>query len=112
VDAQDCIPRANERIKRSTEEAFAATATGYTTLIPAYSSVRLSQGQTRYALYPVWLLNTKWNGNTYTFAMNGQTGKLVGDLPMDKGIYKKWLFGIAAAVSAIAFGLSYLLWLL
>ena len=112
ASADSCIPRANERIKRSTEEAFAATAQGYTTVIPEYSSVRLSQGQTRYALYPVWLLNTKWNGKTYTFAMNGQTGKLAGDLPMDKGAYKKWLFGITAAVGAVAFCLSYLFWLL
>ena len=111
-DAEKCIPRANERVKRSTEEAFAATASGYTSLIPEHSSVRLQQGKTRYALYPVWLLNTKWNGKTYTFAMNGQTGKFVGDLPMDKGIYNKWLYGLAALVSAVAFGISYLLWLL
>ena len=44
--------------------------------------------------------------------MNGQSGKLVGDLPMDKAIYRKWLLGITAAVSAAAFALSYLLWLL
>ena len=111
-DAENCIPRANARIKRSTEEAFAATVNGYTSVIPDYSSVQLSQGQTRYALYPVWLLNTKWDGKTYTFAMNGQSGKLVGDLPMDKSIYRKWLLGITAAVSAAAFALSYLLWLL
>ena len=112
VDADESVQRANERVKRSTEEAFAATAQGYTTVIPEFSSVRLQQGQTQYALYPVWLLNTKWNGKTYTFAMNGQTGKLVGDLPMDKAIYKKWFVGIMAAASAAVFALSYLLWLL
>ena len=112
IDAEASIQRANERIKKSTEEAFAATARGYTSVIPEFSSVRLQQGQTRYALYPVWLLNTKWNGKQYTFAMNGQTGKLVGDLPMDKALYNKWFSGIAAAVGAAVFALSYLLWLL
>jgi len=112
VDADESVQRANERVKRSTEEAFAATAQGYTTVIPEFSSVRLQQGQTQYALYPVWLLNTKWNGKTYTFAMNGQTGKLVGDLPVDKALCKKWFAGIMAAVSAAVFALSYLLWLL
>ena len=63
-------------------------------------------------MYPVWLLNTKWNGKQYTFAMNGQTGKMVGDLPMDKAAYHKWFAGILAAVSAGVFALSYLLWLL
>lgn len=112
VDDRASIERANARIKRSTEEAFAATAQGYTTVVPDFSSVRLSGGKTRYALYPVWLLNTKWNEKTYTFAMNGQTGKLVGDLPLDKGAFWKWLLGIAGGVSAAVFALLYLLWLL
>lgn len=112
VDAEESIRRANERIKKSTEETFAATAKGYTAVIPEFSSIRISQGRTRYALYPVWLLNTKWNGIQYTFAMNGQTGKLVGDLPVDPAAYNKWFAGITAAASAAVFALSYLLWLL
>jgi len=60
----------------------------------------------------VWLLNTTWNGQKFTFAVNGQTGKLAGDLPVDKSAYKKWLFGLTAAISAAAFALSYLVWLL
>lgn len=112
VDSQQSIARANERIKRSTEESFASTVKGYTTVIPDSSNVRLQNGVAKYALYPVWLLNTSWNGQKYTFAMNGQTGKLVGDLPLDKGAYKRWLFGLAGVVSAAAFAISYLIWLL
>ena len=112
VDAQASIERANQRDKQSTEEAFANTARGYTTVTPQFSSVRLQEGQTRYALYPVWLLNSKWDGKTYTFAMNGQTGKFVGDLPMDKALYKKWFAGLLAGISAAVFAMSYLLWLL
>lgn len=112
VESKNCIPRANERVKHSVEEAFAATTHGYLSVVPEHSSIRLSHGQTRYALYPVWLMTTKWNGQTYTFAMNGQTGKFAGDLPMDKSLYTKWLLGIAGAVSAAAFVLGYLLWLL
>ena len=37
---------------------------------------------TKYALMPVWLLVTKWRDKTFTFAMNGQTGRMVGDLPV------------------------------
>ena len=112
VDAEQSIERANARVRQSTEEAFAETTQGYTAVIPQHSSIRLQDGKVQYALYPVWLLNTKWNGKTYTFAMNGQTGKLVGDLPMDKALYNKWFFGIAAAVGAAALAISYLLWLL
>ncbi len=112
VDAEQSIARANDRITKSTEGEFAKTVdSSYTTLTPKHSSVELSGGVAKYALYPVWLLNTSWNGKKYTFAMNGQTGKLVGDLPLDKAAYNKWLFGIAGVVAAATFALSYLMWL-
>ena len=112
VDAEASIQRANERIKRSTEDAFADTVQGYTTVMPTATSIRLNNGRARYALLPVWILNTQWNGQKFTFAINGQTGKIVGDLPVDKGAYNRWLFGVGGAVSAAVFALSYLLWLL
>lgn len=112
VDANQSMERANERIKRSTEEAFASTVQGYSSVTPEATSVRLRNGTAKYALYPVWLLNTTWNGKKYTFAMNGQTGKLVGDLPLDKSAYNKWLVGLTGIVGAVAFAVSYLLWLL
>lgn len=112
VDSQQSIERANQRIKKSTEDAFASTVQGYTTVLPEATSIRLQNGKAKYALYPVWLLNTTWNGQKYTFAMNGQTGKFVGDLPLDKGTYKKWLFGLTGFIGAAVFAASYLLWLL
>lgn len=30
------------------------------------------------------MLSTSWNGKSYLFAMNGQTGRLVGELPCSK----------------------------
>ena len=69
-------------------------------------------GRARYALYPVWILNTLWNGQKFTFAVNGQTGKTAGDLPMDKGAFWKWLGGISGAVAAAVFAIGYLLHML
>ena len=112
VDAEASIARANERIKRSTEEAFRSTVHGYTSVTTVDSAVNLQNGKARYALYPVWILNTDWNGQKFTFGINGQTGKIAGDLPMDQGAFWTWLLGIAGAVTAVAFGLSYLFWLL
>ena len=112
VDSEQSINRANERIKRSTEDAFLSTIIGYSSVVPQNTNISLKNGVAKYALYPVWLLNTTWNGKRYTFAMNGQTGKLVGDLPLDKSAYKKWLFGIFGVASALCFAISYLFWLL
>ena len=112
VDAQASIERANQRIRRSTEEAFASTVLGYTTVDAVSSNICLNNGRARYALYPVWILNTQWNGQKFTFGINGQTGKIAGDLPMDKSAFWRWLVGVSGAVSAAVFALGYLLWLL
>jgi len=112
VDAESSIERANERIKKSTEEAFASTVQGYTTVTTVDSKINLQNGRARYALYPVWILNTKWKDQNFTFGINGQTGKIAGDLPMDKGAFRNWLMGVAAATAAAVYALSYLFWLL
>lgn len=112
VTAEESVERANERVKRSTEEAFAATVTGYTTVTPENSSVQLHGGTVKYALYPVWLLNTTWKGNRYLFAMNGQTGKFVGDLPVDNAAAKRWTIGLSAVCTVVIFGIAKLLWLI
>lgn len=112
VTAKESIQRANERIKAGAENEFAATVTGYQTVKPEYSSIRLSNGEAKYALYPVWILHTKWQGENYIFAMNGQTGKFVGNLPLDKGAYVRWLFSVMGIVGAVVFIALYIFWLI
>ena len=112
VDAETSVKRVNARIRSSTEEAFAQTVRGFTTVHQEGCHVNLENSVAKYALYPVWLLTTRWNGENFLFAMNGQTGKFVGDLPLDKKAMWKWFFGIAGAVSAACFAISYLMWLL
>ena len=109
VTAEESIERANARVKRSTEEAFAETVQGYNSVTAENSSVQFHNGKAKYALYPVWLLNTTWNGNKYTFAMNGQTGKFVGDLPVDKAAATRWTAILAVAFTAVTYGAATLL---
>ena len=59
-------------------------------------------GKVQYALLPVWILNTKWEGKDYLFAMNGQTGKLVGNLPVST----KRVIGLFAAIAAPLIAIS------
>lgn len=103
VTAGQSISRANERVKCSTEEAFAATAGGYTTVAPEASRLRLLRSQTHYALCPVWLLTTSWRGQRFTFAVNGQTGRLAGNLPMDKAAYWRWWAIWSVGLGAVVF---------
>ena len=109
VGAEESMERANARVKESTERAFADTVKGYNTVSHESSSIQFSNGNAKYALYPVWLLNTTWNGNKYTFAMNGQTGKFVGDLPIDKSAAMKWFIALATGIGAGLYALAWIL---
>lgn len=105
VSSEDSVCRANERIKNSTADAFAKTTGGYSTVRPERTYIKTKSGRVRYALLPVWLMTTQWKGQRYVFAMNGQSGKFVGNLPMDKKAYIKYFglyFGISTALSMLA----------
>ncbi|MDO4731401.1 MAG: hypothetical protein Q4B14_04660 [Clostridia bacterium] len=84
VDSEDCVDRANERVKNSTEDIFRSTVIGYDTVSTIGSSVNFSDGEIRYSLLPMWMLNIKYNDNTYKYAINGQTEKVVGEFPVCK----------------------------
>ncbi len=112
VSDSETVERANQRIKASTEKAFQDTVTGFNTVTVESSGIRLFNNKAKYALYPVWILNTDWNGQKYTFAMNGQTGKFVGNLPMDKGAFARWLLGLTGVFGAISLAIMYLIWFL
>lgn len=108
VNADSSISRANQRVTESTERVFADTVDGYATVTAEGKSIRVNNGKAKYALYPVWLLNTTYKDKKYTFAMNGQTGKFVGDLPVDRGKYWKFFGIIAAACTLAAYALTWL----
>lgn len=90
----DAIKRANERIRNSTFEAINSTVIGYTTIFPESSNVRIKQGISKYALLPIYVFNTTYKGKQYTFAMNGQTGKMSGNLPSDNTKFFTILFSV------------------
>lgn len=110
VTAEQSIETANARVKNTAYEAFAATAEGYSTITQRNSNITIHGGDVKYALYPVWLLNTTWNGQKYTFAMNGQTGKFVGNLPVDSGAAAKWFVGLMLGVGIATYAVLVLLY--
>ena len=107
ISAEESKEHANQRIKHSMEDALASTVHGYMTVNVKDSVVNVSNGDAKYALYPVWILNTTWQGQPYLFAMNGQTGKVVGDLPADKGKLVKYRILITVIIAVIIFLIAY-----
>ena len=112
VSAEDSVTRANERVRQSTIDAFSRTTGGYMGVTNTGSNIRLKNARAKYALLPVWILNTSWQGKNYQFAMNGQTGKFVGDLPTDKGAYWKYRLIYGGIAAAVIFGVQLLIGLM
>ncbi|MGM9606355.1 MAG: hypothetical protein ACI3XJ_02510 [Oscillospiraceae bacterium] len=111
VSAEESMERADRRCRNSATDVMRRDVGGYETVNPTGGSVRLLRGKVHYALLPVWTLHTKWSGKDYLFMMNGQTGKVVGDLPVSYG--KFWgLFAVLAVLfSALAIWIGAGQWL-
>ena len=105
VSPEECQVRADERMQHTAMDLLKNQVKGYNSVRETGSNFYKNSGSYKYALYPVWILNTVWNGNKYVFAMNGQTGKLVGDVPYSKGKFFGVLFGVLAVIWAVLIGI-------
>ena len=102
VSAKDSSPRASRRVKQSLEDTLRSTVHGYATVTTRSTDIRTENSTVKYAMLPVYVLNTKYRDKRYFFAMNGQTGKFVGKLPISWGRFFAWAGGITAAVIGVA----------
>jgi DNA-directed RNA polymerase subunit RPC12/RpoP len=100
VTVEESSKRADTRAENTTADCMRNTVSGYVGVIEKNRNIQLKRGEVKYALLPVWILNTKWNGKKYLFAMNGQTGKFVGDLPVDKN-KKTRIFAAVYGITAL-----------
>ena len=103
VESNEAIERAKQRITESTDDELRATVSGYNSVIKQSGTVNVTPRSSKYILLPVWILNTTWRQQKFVFAMNGQTGKFVGNLPIDKGAYFRHLIIGGLIASPIVF---------
>ena len=113
LEPDELTGRVYERMEQSVKDCFEASVKGYVTVTPKQEKVTVTnKGEVKYGLFPVWFLNTKWNGKTYSFAMNGQTGRLIGDLPVGKDLAVKYWFKchipLTIAMTAIVTALRFM----
>lgn len=108
VESADCEERARERVEDSMEQALRNTVSGYTSVTPHTKNFHTENGRVTPVLMPVWLITTEKEGSTYTFAINGQTGKLTCDVPADTKKSLLWGGGVFAGVFALVCAISYL----
>ncbi|MDR0294346.1 MAG: hypothetical protein LBH95_09385 [Oscillospiraceae bacterium] len=98
VPEGESFRRAEKRFIGSAEKRINASLSRYRSVRRQRDEKRAEGVAARYGLLPVWLLYTSYGGKTYLYAMNGQTDKILGDLPVDRG--KMFRFG------ALVFGIS------
>jgi len=104
VDSVAASERSNLRLRNSIVEGLEESCRGFGAVTPIGSpDLKVDTKKLEYAMLPVWMLATRWKDQTYLFAMNGQTGKLIGDLPVDKGRF--WI-QTAITFAAVFLGAS------
>lgn len=104
VDSDKAMADAVERVKNTTTDTLKGSINGYSTVTVTSANHNLNLTNKEYILLPVWMLNIKYKDKIHTFAMNGQTGKMVGDIPIDKKKAALWWIGICV-ITFLAFGL-------
>ena len=99
VDCDACEKRA---VERSVEQTMLVTVRDYDPVSERSRRIIAERGSATPALLPVWLMTTVKEGKTYTFAVNGQTGKLTCDVPADKKKSLLWGGGVFAGTLGVA----------
>ena len=93
--------RIRERVSNTMERRVQSSLIGYSTVIPTGKDLKVAHSKAQYVLLPVWILNTGYKGKTYTFAMNGQTGKMTGTLPVCPKRSAAWFAAVSAGAMLV-----------
>lgn len=84
LDSNEVLDRAKVRAENTTGDKLISDLGMYSDHYITKNIIEVHNGAVEYALLPVWMLNINYKGQMYTFAMNGQTGKMMGNVPIDK----------------------------
>lgn len=82
VTKEDVYPIIKSRVDQATKDNLRSSMQSYSMVNVLGSQVHFNKTRFHYTLMPVWILTYIYKGETYLFAMNGQTGKLYGNLPL------------------------------
>ena len=81
VDENAGLERARERTMNTCVDEIERTI-GHQTNTMVHNAMAIVPKYCHYIMLPVWMVNIQYKNKNYTFAMNGQTGKIVGNIPI------------------------------
>ena len=92
-----------QELQDYSESLLRDSASGYTTLTNVRTDISLDQENNHYMLLPIWLVTYRSQNNqkVYYYAMNGQTGKVSGVLPISYTRLGLATLGIFAGLLAL-----------
>ena len=102
IDKETLSKEIHNEIQKYAEKRMRNTVSGHTSFNVETQNHTIAKEEFKYTLLPVWVMTYRQSGNqVYYFAMNGQTGEIVGKLPINRK--KLWTLGgiIFAAVFAL-----------
>lgn len=100
-DDKELFPRVKEKMSKPVDQYISSTITGYNSVTYKDKNIRTKNAKSIYVLLPVWMLYYDYDKSEHIFAMNGQTGKVVGKPPLSFGKISAWFGGIAASTFLI-----------
>lgn len=101
VAAEQGEARIRQRVDNAMKDLVQSSLVGYATAVPTARQLKVNQSKAKYVLLPVWILNTRYQDKIYTFAMNGQTGKMTGAFPICPKRTAAWFSGIFVGVTLL-----------
>lgn len=84
VEGENTTKDLEPSVLNNARELFISSAKGYSSIQVKKNTLQTQNHSLEYVLLPVYMVNVKYNGEMYTFAMNGQTGKFIGNIPVDR----------------------------
>ena len=105
IDRDALVTEVRVRMNEYATVLFRNTMIGYTTVMPESPKVNVTKSHWEYSLMPIWILTyTKKSkkNKVYTYAMNGYTEKVYGELPISYGKIAALFGAVCALVGTVA----------
>lgn len=112
VSEEDAYPAAEKRVLSTAEEVMLNDMGTYHSKKVNDKTISTNKKEAEYVLLPVWMVNVKYNNNYYIFAMNGQTGEIVGNIPLDKKKVAIWSIGLFLIVFSLVILISFIFFII
>ena len=105
LSGEEVINEASMRAKNTFIDEMKRDMRGYDVVVKTSDSINLNNTKKQYVLLPVWMLNVKYKDKIYTLAMNGQTGKMVGNIPISvkKAVLIWVMIAVICAIASILY---------